>query len=232
MAKSHEQSCGQHDNHANKRDKYNVSPSRVDVRDEASLMQAIAEGDEAAFRHVLDSHVDPLYNYALRLCHSRSQAEDLLQETWLQVWRKAGSFNPRKASLSTWLHRVLHNKHIDATRRHRELQVEIQAEVPQKDNAPEAAKEATIEVLQHDPEHLSMIVQSRQMALFDQALAKLPLEQKSALLLSQVHGFSNPEVGHILGKGVRAVESLISRARRSLGSALQSGEGEGSGKPT
>ena len=164
-------------------------------------MLAIRNGDEEAFEVLMGRHVDALYRYALRLSHSPALADDLTQDTWLTVWEKTSRFKPQKASLKTWLFRVLHNKFIDVVRKNRLEDYEASFETS----------------LETESEELSKLAESQraQEALF-RDISELPEQQRAAILLAHAQGFGNKEIAHILGTTVRATESLLGRARRSL----------------
>src|SRR5262245_27924226 len=82
-------------------------------------MRRTAKGDAVAFRALADAHLSKIMNYAYRLLHDRSEAEDVAQETFLRLWKDAGRFEP-KARVTTWLHRIAHNLCIDRLRGRRE----------------------------------------------------------------------------------------------------------------
>ena len=163
------------------------------------LMVKAQQGDQAAFAQLVHRHVDALYSYALRLCKSHTSAEDLVQESWLSAWTNAASFDARKAKLTTWLHRIVVNKFIDGTRRKTEVldEVAVGSAVADGNLSQDLALE-------------------QRLATLDSMINALPEEQRAALVLRHIQGFSNDDVSHILGVSVHAVESLLARARRSL----------------
>ena len=162
-------------------------------------MAMVARGDRDAYGIIVRRHVDSLYNYALRLCRVSGDAEDLVQETLLKAWSSASSFNPRKAKLTTWLHRILRNRFIDTTRKgHIEVAEEVRL-----DDVTEGFHDSNAETADAGD-------------TLDQLIGRLPESQRSALLLSHAQGFSNQQIAHILGVSVRATESLLARARGNL----------------
>ncbi|MEM8767427.1 MAG: sigma-70 family RNA polymerase sigma factor [Pseudomonadota bacterium] len=177
---------------------------REQAADEALLL-AIASGDSRAFEVFLPRYLDRIHGYLLRLTGVAADAEDLAQETFLRVWRKAGSFEPGRVKVSTWLHTIAHNLAIDSFRKRRETLLE---------QLPEAADELADPARQFASRETS--------ALLEAALAALPENQRAAVLLCQLQGFSNAEAAEVLGVGLRALESLLARARRSLKGALTS----------
>ena len=139
---------------------------------------------------------------------SKTDAEDLAQETFLRVWRKADSYQPGRVRVTTWLHTIAHRLAIDSFRRKREL---TEADGP-AEGLPELVDGAA------DPAGQALARQ--QQVLLDEALSALPERQRAAILLCQVQGFSNAQAAAILDVKVRALESLLARARRALREAL------------
>ena len=165
-------------------------------------MSRVSAGDHDAFNVLVRRHIDAVYRYALRLTRSPSDAEDLVQDTMLTMWRKAASFNARKAQLNTWLHRVAHNRYVDTQRRQRlplDETIDVDQVAEQMDGT--SAATGTHDMLLH---------------LID----GLPLNQRSAIALTHLQGMSNKEAAHILGISVRATESLLARARSALRAAV------------
>jgi RNA polymerase sigma-70 factor (ECF subfamily) len=171
----------------------------VEADEEAELVHRVAAGDRVAFHRLVTSHQRPLSAYARRMVASPQDADDIVQETLLRLWTRADRFDATAARLTTWLHRVAHNLCIDAQRRSGRLQPLEAGEETAGHASPEAEGEQT----------------ERQQWL-QQALARLPERQRSALLLCHYQGLSNREAGEVLGVGVEALESLLSRARRQL----------------
>ena len=166
-------------------------------------MAAVADGNSSAFDALVALHLDAIHGYLYRLTGSRHDAEDLAQETFLRLWKKAGSYEPGRAGVSTWLHSIAHNLSIDAFRKKREV---LEPEVRE------------IEDRRADP--AQQIDSSQQQALLEAAIAELPERQRAAILLCQVRGFSNVQAAGIMDLKVRALESLLARARRSLRESL------------
>lgn len=166
-------------------------------------MKAVQAGDQAAFETLVGRHIDALYNYALRLGRSPSLADDLVQDTWLAVWQKAHRYRPGRAQLATWLHRILHNRFIDLVRKEQASHDPIS---PHPLVAP------------HDAE--SDLNAQRAAAALDASLGALPENQRAALLLVHAQGFTAKQTSKVLGTSVRAVESLLARARRNLRTSL------------
>ncbi len=160
-------------------------------------MSAVQRQDKDAFASLMARHLDSLYGYALRLTQEPSNAEDLVQETWLRVWANAKKYKQGTVAFSTWLHRVLHNLFVDQHRR-------------QQRSVPEDT-----EVVRRDDVY-DLYAQRQTKSQVDKLLWQLPDNQRAALLLFHQQGFSTREVAAILGLGERAAESLLARARRAF----------------
>ena len=163
------------------------------------LMKAVSSGDQAAFSRLVNRHLPALHRYLTHLAGSAADGDELSQEAFLRVWQSANSFQSGKARFTTWLHRIAHNLYIDEIRKRRT--VDLPEDVVVIDEGP-------------GPEQQALLGQERRVLLH--ALSELPEAQRSALLLCRVQGFSNQEAAAILDTGVRAVESLLARARQGL----------------
>jgi RNA polymerase sigma-70 factor, ECF subfamily len=168
------------------------------------LMSAIAAGDQQAYAEAVNRFARSIAAYAYRMTGRERDAEDIAQETMLRLWTQAHRWDPDKAELSTWLHRIARNLCIDFLRRDKSaLSEEISGE--QVD-----AQIAIDQQLDRDADVLRLRA----------AVAQLPERQRSALIMTHFGGLSNREVACILDVTVDALESLLARARRSLKSKL------------
>jgi len=128
----------------------------------------------------------------------RSGAQDVTQEVMLKLWQRAGDYDAAKARVTTWLHRLAHNTAIDHLRR--TAKYTDDSRLPEPEAAPENNQE-------------SEAVKA--------ALAHLPMNQRNALVLTYYQDLSNKEAAEIMGLGVRALESLLVRARTTLKKQLE-----------
>jgi RNA polymerase sigma-70 factor (ECF subfamily) len=170
--------------------------------DDLSLLEQVARGDVQAYRQLVERHLRGIHAFAYRMLGSRAEAEEVSQESFLRLWQEAGRFVAR-AKPSTWLYRVAPNLAIDRLRRRRER--------PDPDGIEQLAGTAG-PAQSHDRRQLAAAVQ--------RALAELPERQRAAIGLVHYQGLSNAEAAEVLGVGVRALESLLARARRQLREGL------------
>ncbi len=172
------------------------------LAEDADLMRRISDGDPAAFRALSERHLGRIFALASRLLGDAGDAEDVAQECFLRVWRQAGRWKPN-ATVATWLHRIAYNLCIDRIRARRPT-VPIEPLDPPNEDA--AADERIQE------EHVT-----RRIA---RALADLPERQRAAIVLVYYQEQPAREAASIMEISVEALESLLSRARRTLRAAL------------
>jgi RNA polymerase sigma-70 factor (ECF subfamily) len=178
-------------------------PAPDDPSDE-DLLARYARGDARAARELAERHGPRLLGYARRMLRGDSaEAEDVLQEAMLRLWRIAPEWDAGRARVGTWLYRVVTNLCIDRLRRRPQAALDTIAEPP--DDRPGA--------------EAGMMQAARGAALHD-AVDALPDRQRQAILLRHFEGLSNPEIGAVMDIGVEAVESLLARGKRALVAAL------------
>jgi RNA polymerase sigma-70 factor (ECF subfamily) len=173
--------------------------------EEADMVRRVAGGDRAAFRVLLERHQRPLSAYARRMLSDTSAADDIVQETFLRLWTRAGSYDSNAARLSTWLHNIAHNLCVDSFRRNSRI-----TSIANEDEGESIA-----------PGPLEAREAAQQSDRVRAALESLPERQRSALLLCYYQGLSNRDVASILEVSVDALESLLARARRKLKTDLE-----------
>jgi RNA polymerase sigma-70 factor (ECF subfamily) len=173
--------------------------------EDTALMVRVSEGDVAAYRELVRRHAPKLTHYARRLLRDETEAEDVVQETYLRLWQRASDYSPQ-ARVTTWLHRIAHNLAVDRLRaRGRWLPVADDEEDAQPISAPQARQLET----------------KRQVATLEAAWAELPERQAAALGLVHVAGLSGSEAASVLGVSEEALESLLARGRRALKAELR-----------
>jgi RNA polymerase sigma-70 factor (ECF subfamily) len=165
-------------------------------------MQRIAGGDQGAYRAFSERHLSAILRYAARLLGDASEAEDVVQDTFLRVWQQANRYQARGVKPGTWLYRIAHNLCIDRLRRRRP------GDAAALDRHSSGDRPSTL----LDRKQLAGAVQS--------ALAALPERQRAALCLVHYEGLTNLEAAAVLDCKVHAVESLLVRARRNLRTEL------------
>ena len=181
-------------------------------------MERVRDGDSAAFRQLFEKHGKGVVNFAFRFVHSRERAEELAQEVFLQIFRARKRYEP-KAKFTTYLYRVATNLCLNELRRFEyQGKIEPLEEHHPPDDPEETGRELPDESLPTAEDHLAGVETGTRI---QRVLDALPPNQKSALLLSRVEGFSYQEVADTLETSESAVKSLIFRATQTLRSKLK-----------
>jgi RNA polymerase sigma-70 factor (ECF subfamily) len=172
------------------------------VSTDLELARRCQEGDVQAFETVYRRHAGRLYTLAVRMAGSAQEAEDLLQEVFLNAYRKMGSYRG-EASLGTWLYRLSINHCLDHRRSRRVRQARITDSLD-ADGAPEPAAQRG-----------TMLSAVSRMDL-ERAIGQLPDGCRAAFLLHDVEGFEHQEVAVILGIATGTSKSQVHKARLRL----------------
>lgn len=173
---------------------------------DADLLKRVGGGDERAFEMFYRRHSEPLYNYLLRLVNEHAVVEDLLQETFLSVWRNAQQFRG-EAQARTWLFRIAHNRVVSWLRKQR----------------VRADWDTVAPLLADDAMSLERLALQNLDALkVQRALAQLKVHHRSVVELAFVQEFSYREIAEILQIPEGTVKSRMSTALKLLAHHLES----------
>jgi RNA polymerase sigma-70 factor (ECF subfamily) len=177
-------------------------------RDAASAAMArYAEGDDAAFGDVYDAVAPRLYEYLLGHVRSRALAEDLVQQTFLQLHRARGSFMPG-SELNPWVFAIARRIMIDGFRRRKLEENDLR---DRRWMVAEASSDAPDEA----------VAARRTAARIYEALARLPETQRTAFTLTKQKGLSVAEAAEALGTTITAVKLRTHRAVETLRAVLR-----------
>lgn len=175
----------------------------MDPRTDAQLLAAHVQGETDAFGVLFSRHRDRLWAVALRTSGSPDDAADALQDAMVAAFRRAGSFRG-EAAVTTWLHRIVVNACLDQHRRRK--------------SRPTTT---WIETL-HEREHDHDDVANRELQIeLERALSELPAEQRAAIVLVDVQGYSVDDAATILECPTGTVKSRCSRGRAKLAKRLE-----------
>jgi len=181
---------------------------------DVELLKAIVARDEVALAQLYDRYRVILFGLLMRILNNREEAEDVLQEVFLQVWRKAEDFDEDRGRPFTWLVTLARSRGIDRLRTlgARERVAEASArEVPEE--VSDAATDA---------------FKSEQRGIVSDALAKLPDEQKRPLMLAYFDGLTQSEIATHLGAPLGTVKTRMRTGLIRLRELL-AGQGESFG---
>jgi RNA polymerase sigma-70 factor (ECF subfamily) len=178
-----------------------IGGSKNKQQRDAQLMRRIAQGDQGASSMVVSCHLDNNVALASRILSGDVvAAEDVSQQAFLRLWQQAPNWQPR-ARIGTWLYRVVYNLCIDELRRRGRLSIV-------DDDKPEHIDSTS---------HPHDLRYRRQRSdIIEAAIAALPERQRIAITLVHFQEVSNIEAADMMGISIKALESLLTRARRGL----------------
>ncbi|MEQ9619788.1 MAG: sigma-70 family RNA polymerase sigma factor [Deltaproteobacteria bacterium] len=176
-----------------------ISESREHT-DEELMARIKKEGDRSAFAELVTRHTEKYYRLAYRMLVSREEAEDLVQESFLMLWSKPNIWDSgRNAKFTTWFYRVVTNACLDRKKKTTTLPLDAGYDHPDRSAGTE-----------------ELVEMKRRKDDIETYIAELPDSQQTALALCFYEGISNKEAAEIMGVSVKAVESLLMRAKASL----------------
>ena len=179
-----------------------VSASGDGVIDDSTLLSMVGQGDESALESIFRRFSGPVYSVALRVLHDTGQAEDVMQEIFLQLWRAPQAFVQGRGSLGAWLVVVARNRAIDVLRRRKPT-----------DSVDDVVLASPVNVAD-EAERNTMMGKVREI------LAGLPAEQRHSLEMAYFEGLSHTEIASRTGDPLGTVKTRIRLAMMSLRKAL------------
>lgn len=181
---------------------------------EVELINGLRNGDEAAFRYLVEHYKDRVYNTAFGIVQNAEDAEDVAQEVFIQVYRSIHDFKGA-SKLSTWLYRIATTRSLDLLRsRKSKKRFGFIQRLFGEGNEP------LHEIPDFNHPGVAMDRKENAAKLF-QAIAQLPENQKIAFTLHKLEDLSYQEVSEVMQTSVPAVESLMHRARQNLRKILE-----------
>ncbi|HEY6747118.1 MAG TPA: RNA polymerase sigma factor SigM [Mycobacteriales bacterium] len=168
-------------------------------RSDLELLRAHAAGDAGAFEEIVRRHRDRLWAVALRTMREPEEAADALQDALISAYKAAGSFRGDSA-VTTWLHRIVVNACLDRIRRR-----QVRSTVPLPEEGPGEPADVRDRVAERDTA----------MAI-EEALGRLPAEQRAAIVLVDIEGYSVADTAAMLKVAEGTVKSRCARGRTRL----------------
>jgi RNA polymerase sigma-70 factor (ECF subfamily) len=169
-------------------------------KDDHELLALVQDGSHPAFAELVKRHTERFYRLAFRYLQNKEAAEDVVQDAFLKLWEDPGKWQAdRNAKFTTWFYRVVVNLCLDWQKRKRP--VELNEEMPLVDDR-ETADQA--------------MLRSEEQRALEQEIAALPERQRTALNLCFDEGLSNQDAADAMGVNLKALQSLIMRAKTNL----------------
>ena len=173
----------------------------MDEMSDESLMALVIGGEHQAFAQLVRRHTQRFFGAAYRVVANASEAEDIVQEAFLKLWDRPERWNADKgAKFTTWFYRVVTNTALDAVRRRR----------------PQAGADVLDGVADGGAAADEALAAGEEAQAVEQAVQSLPERQKMALNLCFYEGLSNKEAANVMDVGVKALESLLMRAKAAV----------------
>ena len=172
-------------------------------RGDDELLARIAAGSQAALSELMARHGRGLRTFATRYLGHAADAEDVVQEVFVTVWKQAARFDPSRGRASTWLYRITANRCIDQRRRRALRNFFGLDDIAEEPAAPEANAETATAARQ-------------ELAIVSDGLSRLPERQRMALLLRAVAELDIGGIADVMGTSTGSVEQLLVRGRRTL----------------
>ena len=183
---------------------------------DAALMLRVKQGDVAAFTALVEKFKQPVLNMVSRTLRDETEAEDLAQNVFVQVWKSAVRYEST-AKFSTWLFTIVRNLCLNEIRRRSRHPAEsLDAPHPEQEDQPKHQFEDVKLVSPPDT-----LLRDELVDKVGEAIAALPENQRTALLLCRQDELSYEEIAAVLGCSVSATKSLIHRGRETLKERLK-----------
>lgn len=179
----------------------------MDSESDEMLMERVQGGDAQAFSALVARHASRFYGTAWRIVQSREDAEDVVQDAFVKLWEDPFLWEGgRGARFSTWFTRLVVNRAIDFLRRRKRF---VSDGTVALDLAPDPAPGAD-----------AVLIDGERRQTLERAIAGLAPNQKTAVALCYGEGMSGREAAESLGVGIKALESLLSRAKEVIRKTL------------
>lgn len=173
---------------------------------DGELLDAIARGEEAGLATLYDRYHRLAFSLALRVVNDRGRAEDVVQDAFLAVWRKAAMYALGRGSVKTWLTSIVRNRAIDVIRARRESDSDDDA--------------ALLAIRDPSPSVLEQVAAGLDREAVRAVIAQLPVEQRQAVAMAYFEGRSHSEIAEVTGLPLGTVKSRIRLAMHRLRSLL------------
>ncbi|MDZ4787138.1 MAG: sigma-70 family RNA polymerase sigma factor [bacterium] len=186
----------------------------LENKSDKELIESFLAGNQDCYIELTERYTEKVFNLAFRFTRNKEDAEEVIQDVFITLHRKAGAFEG-KSAFSSWLYRITVNTALMLIRKRKQTPaISIEEVSPQVKETWTGDSSANCNV-----DYIS--TQHELRGALDQAIGKLPEEYRSIFLMRDVDGLSNQEVGEVLGMSVPAVKSRLHRARLMLRRKLE-----------
>ncbi|HAJ56777.1 MAG TPA: RNA polymerase subunit sigma-24 [Candidatus Omnitrophica bacterium] len=187
----------------------------MDVPDEDIRLMLLFQGGEAScFEELVERHKNRVFNLAYRFLGNSHEAQDIAQEVFIKIYHAKDTYRPQ-AKFTTWLYIICKNTCLKALRKKKPAAISIDdtLELAEGSVAPQLADTST-------PSPSASLLNSERASVIKEAVDSLPANQKMALVLCRYEQLSYEEAAEVIGCSVKAVKSLLHRAKINLKEGL------------
>ena len=169
-------------------------------KEDHELLALVQDGSGQAFAVLVERHAQRFYRLAFRYLQNREAAEDVVQDSFLKLWENPSLWQPdRNSKFTTWFYRIVVNLCLDQLKRKK----------------PEALDDDSLVTDDHEPVD-KMIMREQEQKMVEKEIAVIPERQRTALNLCFDEGLTNQEAADVMGVNLKALQSLIMRAKTTL----------------
>jgi len=189
-----------------------MQPAAESQAEDVESLRRVVSGDQGAAAVLYDRHARALYSLILRILGDETEAEDVLQEVFVQAFRQAGRYDPSRGVVAAWLLMMARSRAIDRLRARRSRVEGRTGEVQVLNDLPDAR-----------PDVASALLDEERTRLVREALAELPLLQRIAIELAYYEGLSHTEIAERLEQPLGTVKTRIRLGLLKLRGVLTEG---------
>ncbi|MCO6432015.1 MAG: sigma-70 family RNA polymerase sigma factor [Deltaproteobacteria bacterium] len=187
----------------------------LNKKSDCELVKAVQEGCQQSFEELISRYSNKAFSLAARLTRNAEDAEEVLQDVFVTVFRKMKGFEG-KSSFSSWLYRITVNAALMKLRKKRQSQNTISVE----DIQPQA-QEAVLNGSSDQQDSDAIALRHQLISVLEDAIHRLPEDYRPVFILRDIDGLTSREVGRILELSIPAVKSRLHRSRLMLRRRLQ-----------
>jgi RNA polymerase sigma-70 factor (ECF subfamily) len=174
-------------------------------KEDHELLELVQDGSHPAFAELVRRHTERYYRLAFRYLQNRAAAEDMVQDAFLKLWEDPHKWQPDKnTKFTTWFYRVVVNLCLDWQKK--KQPVELNEDMPLIDD-----RESADEAMQRKQQQIAL----------EGAIAALPERQRTAINLCYDEGLSNQDAADVMAVNLKALQSLVMRAKTTLKERLK-----------
>jgi len=183
------------------------------------LIRVARDGDNVAFTELVRRYEDTVYRFSYRVCRDSNKAAENLQDTFVNVFRKLGTFDG-KSKFSTWLYTIVTN---NCLMKHRKRKGELLEEsLEAYDHPPHPHEHRHVpEALRTEDTPADVVITRELREILDRSINRLPNDYRVVFVMRDIEGQSNEETARALGLSVEATKSRLRRARAFLREQLE-----------